>query len=147
MRTTGIVFGSVVLGALALPIESNALCIAPKTLNGVWLGNDGGTYRIREFRPLGKVKGPRHQVWWLGKSADGGQTFTNAFRGGRNGNVVTGEWSDVRGRGFGNLELILDIPSSGPVKGRISGFRKTRGDGFGASEWTPACDDTTSTPQ
>src|SRR2546423_4040848 len=135
--------GLALLLAPAIPSSGNALCIAPPTMNGVWIGNDGGTYRIRDTRRfLLSPRGVRpHDIWWVGSSADNGKTFTNAFRGVRRGNVVTGDWSDVRGSGAGTLELVLDINPSGPAQGRIAAIRKTggSGSGFGGSEWRPEC--------
>ncbi len=41
-------------------------------LTGAWAANDGGTYYVRQIG---------NTVWWLGLSADEGQTFANVFQG------------------------------------------------------------------
>ncbi|MEA2876638.1 MAG: hypothetical protein QOF14_1834 [Hyphomicrobiales bacterium] len=143
-------FGLAILFVFALPPKGHAQCLAPPTMGGVWIGNDGGTYRINDIRRFASLHPPApRDVWWVGSSADNGKTFVNVFRGVRRGNVVTGDWSDVRGPGSGTLELFLEFNPSGPAKGRLAAIRKTGGSGsiFGGSEWRPACDDTTSTPQ
>ena len=54
-------------------------------------------------------------VWRVGESGDGGQSFTNVFRGVIDGDTITGEWLDVHNaHGFhgdtnrGTLTLQLD---------------------------------------
>src|SRR6185295_5179128 len=110
MRTRHL-FGLAILLVVATPSVGDASCIDPATLNNrLWMGNDGGTYRVRDIGrpPLHGRPRPR-SIWWVGTSADNGKTFINIFKGSRRGNVITGEWSDVRGAGRGTLELVLDI--------------------------------------
>ncbi|MGB9370127.1 MAG: hypothetical protein WCE79_29375 [Xanthobacteraceae bacterium] len=142
-----------ILLVVATPSVGNASCIDPETLNKrLWMGNDGGTYRVRDVAPFPRTLHGRprpHSIWWVGTSKDNGKTFINIFKGFRRGNVITGEWSDVHGAGRGTLELVVDIHPPGPVQGRVAGFRKTggTGDGFGGSEWRAECDNPTSIPK
>src|SRR6185369_10844771 len=69
--------------------QAVAQCKAATQLSGRWYGNDGGTYYLRRFG---------NEVWWVGISGDQGKSWTNAFHGTRNGDVITGEWGDVRGK-------------------------------------------------
>src|SRR4051812_17114361 len=56
------------------------------SLTGKWSCDDEGTYYLRQ---VGKT------VWWMGKSKNDGQAWTNGFRGTLKDNVVTGDWADV----------------------------------------------------
>src|SRR5262245_23046285 len=115
MRTASLFIECSIFFALALPVQSDAQCLGRTTMNGVWTANDGGTYIIRDSARLFPRRPRWRDVWWLGMSSDGGQTFTNVFKGRRKGSSVTGEWSDVSGHsGFGTMELSLGIPSTGP---------------------------------
>lgn len=116
--TSIVLTGLVLLAASALPVH--AICDAPKYVSGDWTANDGGTYRLR-------VVGST--IWWVGMSSDNGQFWTNVFRGTRNGNIIDGEWADVRGqRGYGTLKLRI---SGTTVMEKIGGT----GSGFGGSRW------------
>jgi hypothetical protein len=100
-------------------------------MTGVYDANDGGTYYIRQ---LGNT------VWWVGMSGDGGQLFSNVFKGTKTGNSIVGEWADVpKGsvRSSGTLSL-----RGGPVSfDRVGGTG-----GFGGSRWVHQCNDTSSIP-
>lgn len=119
--------GLVALSLITSPIR--AQCLAPSSMAGVWKANDGGTYRLHIIG---------NTIWWVGMSDDDGHTWTNAFKGTRNGNIVDGEWADVRGNfgGHGTLKL------------RISGttFMEkigSTGSGFGGTRWgRGGCNDT-----
>ena len=104
-------------------------------MNGVWRANDGGTYFVRQ---LGS------DVWWLGMSGDNGRTWTNVFRGTRNGNVVSGSWVDVpRGRVAGGGTLTLALSGGNGV----TGFTRTGvTGGFGGSRWFQECNDVDQNP-
>ena len=60
------------LGGVCPPAQGQEV-----NLTGKWSCDDGGTYYIRQ---LGKT------VWWLGKSNNGGQDWTNVLRGTLKGN-------------------------------------------------------------
>jgi hypothetical protein len=109
-------------------------------LTGIWQGDDGGTYVVRQIQDA---------VWWLGLSKDNpthpeldsedgifypGLQFCNVFRGRIIQQLVYGQWSDVpRGlaRNYGDLTLLF-------VDGRPDEQQLTRDvatGGFGGSSW------------
>jgi hypothetical protein len=67
---------------------AQAQCTFPFTniIYGLWQANDGGLYHMRQIGG---------DVWWVGESTDGGQTFTNVFHGHIVGDKLTGGWLDV----------------------------------------------------
>ena len=81
-------------------------------------------------------------VWGVGESGDGGQSFTNVFRGVIDGDTITGEWLDVHNaHGFhgdtnrGTLMLQLDGALTA-----LFGFNKvSETGGFGVSMWFFPC--------
>ncbi|MBI2880423.1 MAG: hypothetical protein HYY21_02485 [Candidatus Tectomicrobia bacterium] len=94
---------------------------AAQDLTGVWRGNDGGTYYIRQV-------GSR--LYWLGESGDGGRTWTNVAIGPISGNQISLEWGDVtkgRIRNSGQLAIRINNPDH-LVRTGVTG-------GFGGSEW------------
>ncbi len=113
--------------ASALPPRPSPLELAlspdgQANLTGVWNGNDGATYYLRQ---AGVV------LWWVGMSAGGGQAFTNVYRGTRQGDTVTGEWADVPlggTSGAGNLVLRIETGD------RLT--RTSQTGGFVGSVWT-----------
>lgn len=56
-----------VLVFLVLTLAASAVT-AQSSLTGTWRCNDGGTYFVRQ---VGR------EIWWLGRSADSGASFTN----------------------------------------------------------------------
>jgi hypothetical protein len=75
-----------------------------KQLTGMWVHEDGATYAIRQDGA---------EVWWLGKSADGGKSWTNVFHGKIKDNQLTGQWADIppagnRASGVITLELLKE---------------------------------------
>lgn len=134
LATMGI---ALVLAAVPAKEDASAqlsLSCGPRTqITGTWVADDGGTYRIRR---IGSV------VWWVGESGDQGQSFTNIFRGEIDGDIIKGEWLDVRtANGFkgdtnrGELTLELD----GTLKS-LSSFRQVSSTGgFGANRWSFNC--------
>jgi hypothetical protein len=123
---------------LAAPHPAAAQCTARTRISGIWLGDDGGTYVLR--RTGGTT------IWWVGRSADGGKSFTNVFKGVRNGNRITGDWADVLSHnkdpnsGIGSLILEINSTKQGNQE-FINGFKKVGGSGagFGASSWRAEC--------
>lgn len=113
----------------AAPPPAHAQCAAPKNVSGLWQANDGGTYRLH-------VVGST--IWWVGTSGDEGHTWTNVFKGVRNGDIIDGEWADVRGKNWGYGTLRLQISGTTFMK-TIGGS----GSGFGGSRWgRGGCNDT-----
>lgn len=112
------------------PAPANAQCVASRDLNGVWRSNDGGTYYVRQIGS---------DVYWLGMSGDDGRTWTNVFRGTRNGNILSGTWADVpKGRVAGGGTLTITIHGANGV----TGFTRTGvTGGFGGSRWFQPCND------
>lgn len=121
---------------VAAPTRTPALCVAPRDLNGIWKSNDGGTYYVRQME---------NDVWWVGMSSDNGRTWTNVFKGVRNGNTVTGQWADVpKGRISSGGLLNLRIQGTNQS---VSGFtRSAVSGGFGGSQWFQSCNDTILNP-
>lgn len=91
-------------------------------LTGRWSANDGGTYYLRQIG---------NELWWYGRSSDGGVTWSNVLYASIQGNRVVGRWADVpQGRiaGAGEMEITIASPD------RLTATRRTGG--FGGSEWT-----------
>jgi hypothetical protein len=124
------------ISAMALPTNAAAMCAARTQLGGFWKSEDGATYDMRLTNG---------QVWWVGRSADGGTQWTHVFKGVLNGNTITGEWVDVSkqtwtpgaaSRGTLTLELIGQRTA-------LKGFRRVaETGGFGPRLWTAPCNDT-----
>ena len=130
MRTFYKIAATVIMFVLALPAEGNALCQSRTELNDIWEADDKGKYWVRQVG---------NNVWWMGESADAGKTWTNVFKGVRNGNIIEGEWVDVvKKAGRGTLRL--QITSRGNA---VDGFKKLSGSGslFGATRWFWTCRD------
>ncbi len=117
----------------ALPTSLHAQCAAPKNVSGRWTANDGGTYYLHAIG---------NTLWWVGMSGDDGRSWTNVFKGTRNGNSIAGEWADVRGRAWGHGTLTLRISGTTFME-RTGGS----GSGFGGRRWgRGGCNDTQGVP-
>lgn len=101
-------------------------------MTGIWLGDDGGTYYLRQ---IGNV------VWWIGLSGGiDGRTYSNVFRGtmttqsidNERINVINGEYVDVlrgkKGEAMHSGKLLLHVSSPETIS-KISGA-------FGTTTWT-----------
>lgn len=136
MRSIFKVSAIAIFFVLTLAPEASAVCEARKHVTGFWKGDDGGTYVVRRVS--------NNVVWWIGKSGDGGKTWTNTFRGVINGDIISGEWADVTAAhgdansGIGTLRLKII-----GANGTVNGFEKVggTGSGFGASKWRFECKD------
>lgn len=77
-------------------------------------------------------------------SADGGKTWTNVFKGVRNGATVTGTWADVphgKSRSSGILKLHVE-GTRGAFGWRVLGWsRREVSGGFFGSSWFQSCND------
>lgn len=122
---------ALVLGGVLSPAGDSAAASAVSALGrngnswtGIWKGNDGGVYYLREDASGGLV--------WLGLSGDGGKHWSNVFTGtigGSDRNLAVGPWIDVpvgTVRGQGELGLTRKDPNL------IVAHRRT-GCGFSAS--------------
>jgi hypothetical protein len=101
----------------------------PTPLTGVWHGNDGGTYYLRQ---IGNV------VWWIGlNGGNDGRIYSNIFKGtittmAPYRDVIEGEWVDVpRGTIMNSGKLVVDI-DDGTTRSYLS---KISG-AFGTTIWT-----------
>jgi hypothetical protein len=119
----------------SLPVPTYAQCVAPRDMNGVWKANDGGTYYVRQIG---------NDVWWLGMSGDGGRSWTNVYKGVRNGDTVTGTWADVPHGGV-RSSGILNLHVDGTT-GVLGFSRRQVSGGFGGSRWYQPCNDTVQNP-
>lgn len=91
-------------------------------LTGTWTSGLRGTYYVHQVGTT---------VWWMGRSEDGGKSYTNVFNGTRNGDQITGFWADVpAGKNMGSGSLTLSVSGTG---GNIE-IRKVKETG-GFAEW------------
>ena len=98
----------------------------PVNLTGVWQGNDGGYYYLRQ---LGNT------LVWAGFSLDDGISFTNVYCATLSGTKILGQWADTpRGHSLGNGLLSLTIDSSDP--NHVQLVRVGTASGFTASQWS-----------
>jgi hypothetical protein len=94
---------------------------------GVWLGNDGGLYYVRQSGP---------DFAWFGTSCGSGPrppAFANVYRGRISGGSITGQWADVPYGSAGSAGTLgLRIVSASRIE------RASATGGFGGSVWTRA---------
>ena len=121
---------------LAGQSPASAQCASRNQITGIWHSDDGGSYSVRRVG---------HVIWWVGESADGGQSFKNVYRGEINGNTITGEWMDVQNaNGFhgdtnrGTLTLQLE----GDLQHLFAFNKVSDTGGFGGRRWSFPCNDT-----
>jgi hypothetical protein len=103
-------------------------------VTGVWSGDDGGMYYIRQVGS---------DVWWIGTSTRShsgyldffqGLDFTNVFHGTLSGQRISGEWADVsRGTARGSGTLVMDIVADYPNGYALRRVSETGG--FGNALW------------
>lgn len=94
-------------------------------VTGTYAGDDGGRYFVRQ---IGNV------VWWVGLSGDGGNSFTNVFKGVlQPNNHINGEWADVPlGANTAGGALTLFVEANGSLR------KLNQTGGFGGSHWSPS---------
>lgn len=102
-------------------VKPAATVLAVNGLTGTWKGDDGGTYYVRQTG---------NELWWYGKDANGGQSWSNVFHGSISGSRISGTWADVP-PGAANSSGILVIDIQG--NSRMTATQKTGG--FGGSNW------------
>lgn len=102
---------------LLMPLSTYAA-----SLTGVWQGNDGGIYYIRQVN---------NEVWWMGENSPTSPSFSNVAHGKVDANNVMLSWGDVPKGGILNSGiLVLRVVSNNQLQAII----KTGG--FGGSAWT-----------
>ncbi|HYU95464.1 MAG TPA: hypothetical protein VE989_04795 [Sphingomicrobium sp.] len=114
------------LALIAAPAQQAAAkCVAPATVDGLWLGDDGGTYYVRVLK---------HDVFWVGMSGDNGRSWTHVFHGIPKGFEISGEWADVRGNKGAGAMSVRVIGTTQMVR------KEALGSGFAATRWhRPGC--------
>jgi hypothetical protein len=158
-------FCILLLSVLAyIPINSTAQYGIREDLTGIWRGQDGSTYYVREFPntyydcppyqySCGDLKDLGRDIMWVGLSADDGKSWANVFVGKYNVDRITGTWVDVpRGKTVGSGTLSLQVDTTAAISGRPSGnwmnFNgilviskiSSTGSPFGTSSWyKPSC--------
>lgn len=96
---------------------------APVAITGLWAGNDGGTYAVRQIG---------NEVWWYGQDGTGGKNWTNVFHGHINGRRITGDWADVPVGNIGSSGVMtIDVNNT---NSSLTAVSKTGG--FGGSVWS-----------
>ncbi len=115
---------------LALASVCPAAQAAEVNLTGKWSINTdgGGTYYLRPVDD---------EVWWVGESPDGGQTWTNVGHGHIKGDKLSVKWADsprgsCKGSGAVTWEVIVK-------DGDVAEIKKTDqvGDNFGGDALEP----------
>jgi hypothetical protein len=113
--------------AMLITILTNVQAYA-LDLTGLWAGNDGGRYYMRQ---VGSV------LWWYGSRTDPAtQTivWSNVAHGTISGKQIKLTWADVpQGPNRNNGILVLKIVSSGQL------VATKRTGGFGGSSWNLGC--------
>ncbi len=101
------------------------------SLEGIWTGNDGGTYQIRQ-------RG--NELWWYGRSADGGLHWQHVFHGVmKEPGVYEGKWADLP-PGRNQLSGSISVRFDGKVLQRIAvtgGFLGSQWQRGGAVSFSP----------
>ncbi len=94
------------------------------SLEGIWTGDDGGTYQIQQ-------RG--QELWWYGHSADGGKHWQNVFHGVmKQPGVYEGKWTDlppgeVQGSGVLSVRVDGNVLKRTAVTGGFLGSQWQRG--------------------
>lgn len=105
---------------------------AGEPMTGIWSGNDGGTYFVRDFMGSSGHATLRQIVWAGFSGGDSGRSWSNVFFGAfdpYDPGIITGEWADVpRGASRGGGTLRLQVTGTGE-------FIATNHEGFGGSRW------------
>jgi hypothetical protein len=96
-------------------IGSGNLCAVD--LSGKWVGDDGGTYYLRQIGD---------QLYWFGENNVSNPRWANVFLGRIQDDRVEGKWTDVpKGQTVGNGTLLLEIINDGnslKAKEKTGGF-------------------------
>jgi class 3 adenylate cyclase len=107
--------------AADMPNASSMAAVAID-LNGIWQGNDGGIYTVRQSGT---------EVSWEGVSGDGGQSWTHTFNGTIHNNVIVGTFFDhPPGKPRNSGELIIIIVDANRLERVATDVR------FSGTAWT-----------
>jgi hypothetical protein len=95
----------------------------PAFLTGVWRGDDGGIYYMRQ---------DGNQIWWYGEQSPQHPSFANVAYGNNSGSIIDLKWADApKGQTLVIGSMTLRLDDNGNT------LRKTSDTGgFGASMWT-----------
>lgn len=105
------------IAQLLSPVEQSEF-----NLSGVWRGDDGGYYYLRQIG---------NRLWWFGESSPYSPAWSNVAHGVIHGTEVQLQWTDVpKGHIMNSGMLILEVLSNTKIVAR----HKTGG--FGGSVWT-----------
>ncbi len=88
-------------------------------LTGVWSGDDGGKYYLRQIG---------NEIWWFGESSPTEPGWSNVAHGTIKNNVIVLKWSDVpKGgtSGNGNLKLKVENQNKLTIFVNDGGFSGT----------------------
>jgi hypothetical protein len=93
--------------------------VAAPDMTGIYQGNDGGTYYVRQID---------NTLLWLGMGPNDGYTWTNVFVGDISGNYANGYWADLpRGKNQNGGQMTIQIlsPTSFQEVSHTGGFGGT----------------------
>ena len=112
----------IITTALAICFNFGLSAAHAADLTGVWTGDSGGKYYIRQLN---------NEIWWYGEAQSDGPAWSNVAYGTISDNKLELKWADVpkgsiASSGILNMDLKPD--------GKLVATKKT-GD-FGDSEWT-----------
>jgi hypothetical protein len=88
-------------------------------VTGVYKGNDGGIYYVRQIG---------NTLWWLGMGPNDGHTWTNVFSGQIFGNYAGGTWTDLprgQNQNAGGITIEILTPDSFKETSHTGGFGGT----------------------
>jgi hypothetical protein len=91
-------------------------------LSGVWKGNDGGSYYIRQVG---------NEIWWFGENNPTSPSFSNVAHGKLAGTTIELSWGDVpKGNILQSGILVLKMVSNTELQALL------QEGGFSGSVWT-----------
>jgi hypothetical protein len=96
---------------------------ASGNLTGIWKGDDGGVYFIRQVKD---------RIYWYGRQLKSRPNWTNVFSGRLKGTRIKGDWADVPfGGHLGSGKMVLSIDACG----NLIFAKQKHGGSFGANSW------------
>ena len=117
-----VAFLLLVLSVFAASSFGTKMDVPQFNLSGVWKGNDGGKYHIRQLND---------ELWWFGESSPTNPAWSNVAHGLIRNREIVLKWADVpKGSIMNSGELMLEVVSENRI------VAKSKTGGFGGSEWT-----------